>query len=61
MAKVIWTAGALQDLDEIADYIAKENPEAANRLVQRVFARTDLLEAFPGMGATDKGKRVLIR
>ena len=50
MAKVIWTEGALKDLDEIADYIAKENPDAANRLVRRIFDRVDLLETFPEVG-----------
>jgi toxin ParE1/3/4 len=50
MAKVIWTAGALQDLDEIADYIAVDNPDAANRLVMRVFAKAELLERFPELG-----------
>ena len=37
-------------MDEIADYIAKANPDAANRLVRRVFDRVDLLEAFPEIG-----------
>jgi len=50
MAKVIWTAGALQDLDEIAEYIAADKPDAANRLVTRVFAKTELLENFPELG-----------
>ena len=31
MAEVIWTEPALTDLDAIADYIALENPEAANK------------------------------
>ncbi len=50
MAKVIWTEGALHDLDEIADYIAEDNADAANRLVRRVFDRVDLLETFPEIG-----------
>jgi toxin ParE1/3/4 len=50
MAKIIWTAGALQDLDEIANYIAQENADAANKLVAKVFARVELLEAFPELG-----------
>ena len=50
MAKVVWTAGALQDLNEIADFIAADNPTAADRLVQRVFERVDLLESFPEIG-----------
>lgn len=50
MAEVIWTETALQALDEIADYIALDNYEAACRLVQRVFEKVDLLEEKPGLG-----------
>jgi toxin ParE1/3/4 len=50
MAKVIWTAGALQDLDEIGGYIAADNVDAADRLVTRVFAKVELLERFPELG-----------
>ena len=39
MARIIWTEPALQDLDEIADYISLDKPNAARRLVQRVFER----------------------
>ncbi len=65
MVKVIWTEGALHDLDEIADYIVEENPDAANRLVRRVFDRVDLLETFPEIGRwvpefTDRIHRELV-
>ncbi len=29
MARIIWTEPALQELDEIADYISLENPTTA--------------------------------
>jgi len=51
MARVIWTEPALEDLDEIADYISLDDPNAAKRLVRRVFERVDHLENFPEMGA----------
>jgi addiction module RelE/StbE family toxin len=51
MAEVIWTDPALNDLDAIADYIALDNPEAARRLVQRVFQHVDHLEDHPQMGS----------
>src|ERR1044071_4425417 len=51
MAEVIWTEPALNDLDAIADYIALDNPEAARRLVQRIFRHVALLEAHPVAGA----------
>ena len=50
MAKIIWTEPALGYLNAIADYIAKNNPDAANRLVRRVFESVDLLERFPELG-----------
>ncbi|MCL4218100.1 MAG: type II toxin-antitoxin system RelE/ParE family toxin [Candidatus Hydrogenedentes bacterium] len=50
MARLIWTAPALADLDEIAEYIALDNPAAASRLVQKVFDRVERLEAHPKSG-----------
>jgi toxin ParE1/3/4 len=49
MARVIWTEPALEDLGQIADYIALDNPDAAKRLVRKVFTRVELLENFPEM------------
>ena len=43
MAEVIWAEPALNDLDAIADYIALDNPEAARRLVQKIFEHLDLI------------------
>lgn len=50
MACLIWTEPALSDLDAIAEYIALDNPEAARRLVARVFASIERLERFPNSG-----------
>ena len=51
MAQLIWTAPALQDLDTIADYIALDNPEAARRLVRRVFNHVEQLMQHPESGS----------
>lgn len=51
MAEVTWTEPALSDLDAIADYIALDNPEAARRLVQRVFRHVAQLAAHPRSGS----------
>jgi plasmid stabilization system protein ParE len=51
MARIIWTEPALSDVDSIADYIALENPEAARRLVRRVFKHVDQLEDYPDSGS----------
>jgi len=40
----------LGGLNAIADYIASDKPDAANRFVRRVFERIDLLERFPEIG-----------
>ncbi len=51
MAEVIWAEPALNDLDAIADYIALDNPEAARRLVQKIFEHIDHLERHPRLGS----------
>ena len=50
MAQVIWAETALQDLDAIADYIALDDPNAATRLVRKVFEKVDQLMEFPETG-----------
>lgn len=50
MAEVIWTEPALNDLNEIAEYIALSNPLAAQSLVQKVFDRITSLETHPESG-----------
>ena len=44
MARIIWTEPALQDLDEMADYISLDKPTAARKFVQRVFERIEQLQ-----------------
>ena len=51
MAEVIWAEPALNDLDAIADYIALDNPEAARRLVQKIFKHVAQLESHPRLGS----------
>jgi toxin ParE1/3/4 len=50
MARIIWTEPALQELDEIADYISLDNPAAAKNLVREVFKRVDYLAGHPRSG-----------
>lgn len=49
MARLIWTEPALEDLGQIADYIALDDPAAAKRLVRAVFTKVELLQTFPEM------------
>lgn len=50
MARLIWTEPALNDLDEIAEYIALDDPVVASRFVQRVLDRVERFEAHPQSG-----------
>ena len=50
MAQLIWTEPALLDLDEVAEYIALDNPSAASSYVQKVFNRTERLTIYPNSG-----------
>ena len=51
MVEVVWTEPALSDLDAIADFIALENPVAAQKLVRRIFQHVEQLEGHPKSGS----------
>ena len=51
MAEIVWTEPALHDLDAIADTIALDDPQAARRLVQRVFQHVGQLAEQPECGS----------
>lgn len=50
MAQIIWTEPALDNLNDIADYIAVTNLHAAKQLVANVFSKVQRLEQFPDSG-----------
>ena len=50
MARLTWTEPALIDLEEIAEYIALDNPSAAKKLVRNVFEKVERLEQHPQSG-----------
>ncbi len=50
MAQIKWSEPALEDLNEIADYIALDKPSAAKKLVQEVFKSVKRLKDFPESG-----------
>ena len=50
MARLIWTEPAVTDLNEIAEYIALENPAAARSLVQQIVSAVERLERHPRSG-----------
>lgn len=50
MARIVWTEPALGDLDDIAEYIALDNPAAAKKFVKNVFSNVDRLSKHPKSG-----------
>lgn len=50
MARLIWSQPALLDLEEIAEYIALDSPDAASRYVRKVFAAVERLKRYPDSG-----------
>lgn len=50
MGRVLRTPQALADLDEIWSYIAKRNLSAADRLLDRLYARFQKLAEYPDSG-----------
>ncbi|WP_114326349.1 type II toxin-antitoxin system RelE/ParE family toxin [Candidatus Colwellia aromaticivorans] len=54
MAEVIWTSPALDDLNDIAEYIALSNISSAKKLTQKIFDTISRLESH-----SESGKRPL--
>jgi plasmid stabilization system protein ParE len=50
MAKITWTAEAERWLEDIFEYIAADNPEAAAKTVSGIYERAQVLVNFPEIG-----------
>lgn len=50
MAEIVWTSAALEQLNELAEYIALDKPDAARALVRRVVETVSRLVDFPLSG-----------
>lgn len=48
--KVIWSPLALERVNEIADYIAEDNVEAARLFLIDIFGAVSRLQSFPNSG-----------
>jgi toxin ParE1/3/4 len=59
---LVWTRSALKSVDDIASYIARDNPARAAPFVAELQASTDRLVSFPGMGKAGRvpGTRELV-
>jgi toxin ParE1/3/4 len=50
MSSYAFSDDAIQDLDEICEYIAQTNPDAASRIFDAIRERCKLVAGFPNMG-----------
>ncbi|HAB79068.1 MAG TPA: plasmid stabilization protein [Glaciecola sp.] len=50
MAEIIWTNPALDDINDIAEYIALSNLLSAKKLVSKIFDKVERLEMLPESG-----------
>ena len=50
MAKVIWSDHALDDIEQISQYISKDSPDRAALFVGRLIDATDSLREFAHSG-----------
>jgi toxin ParE1/3/4 len=60
--RIVWTARSLQDIETIADFIAEDDPAAADRLVRRIENQISGLAHNPGLGRRGRveGTRELV-
>lgn len=60
--RVRWLRAALANLDDEADYVAKDSPAAAARLVKRIHSAVQDLRRFPALGRPGRvpGTRELV-
>ena len=50
MATIAWTDEARRWLEDIFEYIATDNPNAAARTVHEIYERAQVLATFPEIG-----------
>jgi plasmid stabilization system protein ParE len=64
MAEIKWSAEAQQWLEDIFEFIAQDNPQAAARTVQGIYGRVQDLIQFPQLGyryaASSRHVRILL-
>ena len=60
--RVEWLEVALASLNAEADYIGNENPDAADRFIETIFAAVDRLAKYPASGRPGRvlGTRELV-
>ena len=60
--RVKWTIKAIENLEEVFEHIAADNPQAASDVAKRIWDASQLLSRQPGMGRPGKvaGTRELV-
>ena len=60
--QIIWLKTALKNIDELAEYIAQENPQAARQVAEEIEAQVNLLATQPALGRSGRvlGTRELV-
>ena len=60
--RVEWLRAALNNLDALAEYIARENPDAAEKTVTTIRLAVENLDRFPALGRPGRiaGTRELV-
>ena len=48
--RVVWTRSARRHLDEIAEFVARDSPEGARRVVEQALAAASSLETLSDRG-----------
>lgn len=48
--KIVWSKDALDDLEKIADYIARDSRANAAKVIKKILAATRNLNQFPHLG-----------
>ena len=57
-----WTEGAAGNLDQVAEYINRDNPPAAVATVRKIIEATQMLADYPTIGkrGRERGTRELV-
>ena len=60
--RIVWSRRAVQHLAEIRSYIARDHPQAAQRVAARILESVDLLAGHPHIGRSGRviGTRELV-
>ena len=48
--KIVWSPLSFERLEDIFEFIAKEDSSAANKLIKRIFLRVESLSMYPVRG-----------